>query len=83
MIKSVMVLTGRRVLLIGLSRANIDRLHLGMPIYVDLEVLTTAAGGAPLQDLIVIAGATEEAIVADLQRTFPELTAPTDSAATG
>lgn len=57
----IKALLGNRTVLIGLSARNIEQLQLGKPILFDLAVL-----GLPSQQIAVAAGATEDAIAADL-----------------
>jgi hypothetical protein len=56
---------GRRVVLLGLSRLNTERLLDGKPIRVDLQAQLGVAGG----DIILIcAGETESDIAAELTK---------------
>ena len=57
--------TGRSIVLLGLSRANIDRLTMGQPIRVNLDELLP--DGPPPAEVMISFGETEAAIVAELQ----------------
>lgn len=58
---------GGTMLLLGLSRINMDKLLEGLPIAVDITV-----NGAHLR-IGLVGGETEEAIVAELTKHFPQL----------
>jgi hypothetical protein len=57
--------TGRSIVLLGLSRANVDRLTMGQPIRVDLDELLP--DGPSPSEVLISFGETEAAIVAELQ----------------
>jgi hypothetical protein len=58
---------GSQMLLLGLSKTNMDKLLEGLPIAVDITV-----NGAHLR-IGIVGGETEEAIIAELRRHFPQL----------
>lgn len=57
---------GSKTLLLGLSRLNTDRLHLGQPVKVDLAPL----GLDTDLTIVLVAGETEAAVAADIQIAF-------------
>jgi ABC-type Fe3+-citrate transport system substrate-binding protein len=72
MIKAAATFGKKKVLILGLSRENTERLHNGEPIKVDLEAL-----GLVGPDVILFAGETEEEMKAELENQFGKL--PTDN----
>lgn len=58
---------GSQILLLGLSRLNMDKLLEGLPIAVDIKV-----NGVHLR-IGIVGGETEEAIAAELMKRFPQL----------
>lgn len=55
---------GKPVLLIGLSRVNTKRLHLGQPIVIDADELESM--GLPAMQVVILAGETEASMAAML-----------------
>lgn len=54
--------TGRQLLLIGLSKANVERMQAGDPIYVTLDDVAEAAPQLMGMDLTIVFGEDEYAI---------------------
>lgn len=55
---------GRPVLLLGLSRANVERLQADQPIVISADELE--AMGLPAVEVVILAGETEATIAAQL-----------------
>ena len=77
MIKLLTVLNNRRTLMLGLSRANTERLHDDQPIAVDLQALLLMAGHGTafpdVQDVVIFAGETEGEMKQTLEKHFGRL----------
>jgi hypothetical protein len=65
MIKAVVQVSGRPLVVLGLSGENVTRLMADEPILIDLADL-----GLPPQKIAIVGGRTEEDIAADLKRHF-------------
>lgn len=70
MVKATLRLSdGRSILVLGLSRENTDRLHQGLPIPVEAAQVDPRL---PELTVVLIAGETEEAILAEIREHWGE-----------
>jgi len=67
-----MTINNRVTLLLGLSAENLRRLPLDQPIVVDMLALEQTTGKR-VQDLLLIAGETEDSITAQIRGAIPEM----------
>lgn len=67
MIKAIAVVNGRTTLLLGLSVENFGRMMADKPIAVDVQAMFAMPEPRPIQDVVLIAGEFEEAMVQALR----------------
>jgi hypothetical protein len=70
-LKILTQVNNRTTLILGLSRDNTSRLHQGQPIPVNVQALTQTGRTGPVQDVIICAGETEDALTDELAQYLP------------